>query len=907
MVWLAAAAMLTACSVAAVSVVPLAASQVQLAPHMQVYDPPLPPGTRTDDTTWASYLAPVSPLHAMEGLPLLVGGGVQVTAVNMSWQQAGLLRLDVVVRGARLARGEGRVVTAFNWTSPGNMTLDGDHVSVPRVSLIASWRGGVHCVAAADNMGSCGVAAYCANAASCDSFMSSAPSWLAPLGDADVLLVTHVAAPGGGGAGPAVAVGVLGGGQRTQLSAGWAHTCAVLSDGSAWCWGHGQFGRLGTGANGHVNPWPGRVNVSAWDHGSGQVAVMSIAAGQDHTCAVLSDGSAWCWGRGERGQLGTGTTGEVNPWPARVNASAWGNESDQTAVMSIAVGWKHTCAVLTDSSAWCLGHGGRGRLGTGSLPAHDVSWPARVDGSSWGSGSGVMGVTAISAGVYYTCAVVSDGSAWCWGRGDAGQLGTGSTGDVSSPARVNASAWDDGTGARAVTAISAGDVHACALVSDGSAWCWGHGQNGRLGTGSNVSVSSPVRVNGSAWGNGPGQVAVTAISAGGQHTCAVLSDGSAWCWGYGQNGQLSTGSSSSDSPWPGRVNWSTWGGGAGQVQVVSITAGWEHTCAVLSDGSTWCWGEGNDGRLGTGSPDDALVPVQTALEYAPSTNDCSPSPFDSHEVMGLVLGASAHSGGPLSCTPPAHPCWPQLGNATGCAGSTHMLNWRQLASVHAGFGDDHWLRDPPLRHALPPWAALADANPGMHVALGSVRRCSAGGGGVTWQMQDTVLAAPWGSLVSLGGSAAAASALPPAACTGWRVAAVFTNGSLESGAQVNASLAGASIVIMHGPLQLRVLGAVATGGVGTVPSGGGGVLVYVHPSPGALSSAAVRVTVYASATGVDPLGACAVTGVGDGVVACRLPGGEGVVHLGVQVRGQEGEGRAAIAYSRRRAVCVGAS
>ena len=77
-----------------------------------------------------------------------------------------------------------------------------------------------------------------------------------------------------------------------------------------------------------------------------------------------------------------------------------------------------------------------------------------------------------------------------------------------------------------------------------------------------------------------------------------------------------------------------------------------------------------------------------------------------------------------------------------------------------------------------------------------------------------MLTAPWGSLVSLGGSAAAASAVPPAACSGWRVAADFTNGSLESGEQhqQNASLAGASIVIMHGAAQLRVVGAMAAGG-----------------------------------------------------------------------------------------------
>jgi len=726
--------LLTHFIVAAVPVVPLAASQVQLAPHMQVYDPPLPPGTRTDDITWASYLAPAPPLHAVEGLPISAGVDVRAMSANMSWQQAGLLRLDVVVRGARLVGGEGLVVTAFNWTSPGSMTLDdGTSVTVPRVSLTPTGAGSVVCALPDGGGGSCGVATYCANATVCNSFTSSAPSWLAPLGGLDALLVAHVAVPGGAGAGPAVAVGVLGGEQRAQVSAGVGHSCAVVSDGSAWCWGRGDYGQLGTGTIGDVLS-PVRVNGSSWGSGHGQVAATAISAGENHTCAVVSDGLAWCWGRGDYGQLGTGTIGDVLS-PVRVNGSSWGSGPDTVAVTAISTGWRHTCAVTSDGSAWCWGRGSSGQLGTGTIG--DVLSPVRVNGS--------LIMTTISAGRDHTCAVVSDGSAWCWGLGGSGRLGIGPTGSVSSPARVNATSWGSGHGQVAVTAISAGAAHTCAVVSDGSAWCWGGARHGQQGTGSNRSVSLPARVNGSAWGSGHGQVAVTAISAGTAHTCAVVSDGSAWCWGWGVYGQLGIGPSG-DVLSPVRVNATSWGSGHGQVAVTAISAGQDHTCAVVSDDTTWCWGRGRSGQLGRGSTGTAPVPVRTDSKHA--TDGCYMPVSNSHTTRGLVLGALVFSAGPLECTPPAQP------------------TWRQLASVHAGLGDDHWLRDPPLRHALPPWAALADATPGMHVALGSVRQCSAGGGAITWEMQDTVLSAPWGSLVSLGGSAAAASALPPAACSG---------------------------------------------------------------------------------------------------------------------------------------------
>jgi len=84
------AVLLGSFAVSAAGMVALSQGQLLLPPHLQTYESPLPPGTRTQDITWASYLPPALPLHAVEGPPLHLGGGVRLVCANMSWQQPGL-------------------------------------------------------------------------------------------------------------------------------------------------------------------------------------------------------------------------------------------------------------------------------------------------------------------------------------------------------------------------------------------------------------------------------------------------------------------------------------------------------------------------------------------------------------------------------------------------------------------------------------------------------------------------------------------------------------------------------------------------------------------------------------------------------------------------------------------------
>ena len=187
-----------------------------------------------------------------------------------------------------------------------------------------------------------------------------------------------------------------------------------------------------------------------------------------------------------------------------------------------AQGCKHTCAVVS-GGAKSPGEGNvNGVLGDGSTSDHNEDSPQDVD--DLGAGSEV---TAVSAGDLHTCAVVS-GGAKCWGFGSFGRLGDGNTGHHDSPNDVN----DLGVAGSGVTAVSSGHQHTCAVVS-GGAKCWGAGDNGQLGDGNTSERRSPVNVRGLGAGSG-----VTAISAGESHTCALLDSGGVKCWGFGGSGRL---------------------------------------------------------------------------------------------------------------------------------------------------------------------------------------------------------------------------------------------------------------------------------------------------------------------------------------------------------------------------------
>ena len=149
-------------------------------------------------------------------------------------------------------------------------------------------------------------------------------------------------------------------------------------------------------------------------------------------------------------------------------------------------------------------------------------------------------------------------------------------------------------------AISSGGFHTCALLDDGSVSCWGDAGRGQTGNGGTSQQNSPTLT--SSFGTGRTAVA---ISSGYEHTCAILDDGSVSCWGNGGNGRLGNGGTSdATTPTP------TSSLGTGRT-AVAISSGKLHTCATLDDGSVSCW-DAVIGALGNGGTSDATTPTPTS-------------------------------------------------------------------------------------------------------------------------------------------------------------------------------------------------------------------------------------------------------------------------------------------------------
>jgi alpha-tubulin suppressor-like RCC1 family protein len=295
-----------------------------------------------------------------------------------------------------------------------------------------------------------------------------------------------------------------------------------------------------------------------------------VALGQEHTCAVTTSGGVRCWGGNDFGQLGDGRT-VSRPLPGVVFGLTSG-------VAAITTGAFHSCALLSTGGVKCWGQNVSKQLGDGT--GKERHKPVDVFGLT-------SGVTAITAGALHTCALLSTGGVKCWGHNSNGELGDATTQTRKTP--VDVSGLTSG-----VTAITAGAVHTCALLSTGGLKCWGGNAFGQIGDNSSRKRKTPVDVSGLTSG-------VTQVSAGGFHACARTSGGGAKCWGWNQHGEVGDGTVV-DRHVPTDVSGLTTG-------VTQVSAGQEHSCARMSGGSLSCWGDNARGQMGDGTTTSSSLPV----------------------------------------------------------------------------------------------------------------------------------------------------------------------------------------------------------------------------------------------------------------------------------------------------------
>lgn len=448
-----------------------------------------------------------------------------------------------------------------------------------------------------------------------------------------------------------------------RIDSGGAHACTVLSDGQIACWGNNEYGQLGNGQQEAFASSPERVlEIST---------AKDVSARTFHTCALLTDGAVKCWGRNDRGQLGDGTF-EDSSAPVKVKGIS-------TAI-AVETGVFHTCALLSTGEIRCWGYNDFGQLGNGTYNGSNT--PVEV--------ANVAGAVDIAAGGDHSCAVLAVGRIECWGWNAHGQLGTGEYQEnYTNAAPV--------VGIENATAVTAGDYHTCALLSGGDAKCWGlngeswpsaeislaegvaeetprgiaptglrleprgdrlrlswnsvgggatysvyyategdvtpanyaslpHGalhaylrdtsfelvpssdpssyrfvvtahysgvDDGQLGDGTYTNARAPVSVLGVS--------SAIKIEAGYASTCALLSEGDIKCWGRNTTGELGNGSKQPSSNVPVGV--------AGLSKAIDIAVGGS-PCALLSDHTARCWGSNYYGQIGNGTHTDAPVPTE---------------------------------------------------------------------------------------------------------------------------------------------------------------------------------------------------------------------------------------------------------------------------------------------------------
>ena len=350
-----------------------------------------------------------------------------------------------------------------------------------------------------------------------------------------------------------------------MISAGGQHSCLLTTAvGGVKCWGRNDFGQLGNGSY---------VDSSALVDVTGlQSGVVAVASGAVHSCALLESGDVQCWGGDDVGAIGDGTSGGDQLTPATVVGL-----SD---VVAVSGGFHATCALTGSGGAKCWGMNNYGQLGasTAEMCGSDScsSTPLDVTGLT-------TGVLAVSAGEYHACAVTAAHTVKCWGHNDEGQLGDGTNTDRSTPVDV--------TGLTDVAIVQAAAGHTCALKTNGAVLCWGANVAGQLGNpGAGLASNVPVAVTGLSSG-------VAAISAqNGAHTCALMSTGNVKCWGFNTFGQVGNGSTGFAVTTPVDVVYVN-------NDVVQISAGAMHTCALRASGSITCWGDNLFAQLGDSDGD----------------------------------------------------------------------------------------------------------------------------------------------------------------------------------------------------------------------------------------------------------------------------------------------------------------
>lgn len=332
---------------------------------------------------------------------------------------------------------------------------------------------------------------------------------------------------------------------------------------------------------------------------------ISIVSGDSHVCALRADGTVWCWGLNNFGQLGIGGGVSSQKSPAKVMFSK--------AVTQISARGNTTCARLEDSTGACWGRNGNnsstpnfvnglssvqaiaaaGNFNPGSGPVDGLSLSLKsptgrveqfqADAFTQPVVSGVLGsgATSIAAGGAHGCALDGAHNVTCYGKNEDKQTGN----PTATPFQLTPAVV---TGVVA-TQVVAGEAFTCVVTDEEGVKCWGFNNHGQAG------VDDPVTPFTAPHDVDVGLFQISKVFAGHEHGGAITTTGELLLWGINETGIRQTATVAGDVKTPTEYVLTD--------KVKDVALGWHHSCVLIDGGKILCWGANSSGQLGNGSLD----------------------------------------------------------------------------------------------------------------------------------------------------------------------------------------------------------------------------------------------------------------------------------------------------------------
>jgi alpha-tubulin suppressor-like RCC1 family protein len=301
----------------------------------------------------------------------------------------------------------------------------------------------------------------------------------------------------------------------------------------------------------------------------------TISLAYASSSAITETGKLYTWGFNNYGQIGDGTTTNIST-PTLIDS--FGGEK----IVAVSLGYYHSSAITETGKLYTWGYNYYGQLGDGTTTQRNT--PTLIDAF------GGEKIVAVSLGQHHSSAITETGKLYTWGFNNYGQIGDGTTTNISTPTLI------DSFGGEKIVSVSLGTYHTSAITETGKLYTWGYNYYGQLGDGTTTQRNTPTLID--AFGGEK----IVAVSLWGNHSSAITETGKLYTWGYNTQGQLGDGTTT-------QRNTPTLIDAFGGEKIVAVSLGQHHSSAITETGKLYTWGFNNYGQIGDGTTTNRPTPT----------------------------------------------------------------------------------------------------------------------------------------------------------------------------------------------------------------------------------------------------------------------------------------------------------